>query len=61
MILWKIKPSIQKDVLLSRTILIKDNSNNPKKKIQMNLCMKQTHRHGKQIYGYQKGKGGGLN
>ena len=23
--------------------------------------MKQTHRHGKQIYGYQKGKGGGLN
>ena len=27
----------------------------------MNLCMKQTHRHGKQIYGYQKGKGGGLN
>lgn len=31
-ILRKIKPSIQKDILLSRTILIKDNSNNPKKK-----------------------------
>ena len=32
LILWKIKPSIQKDILLSRTILIKDNSNNPEKK-----------------------------
>ena len=32
--------------------------------IQMNLPtkQKQTHRHGKQTYGYQKGKGGeGLN
>ena len=29
--------------------------------IQVNLPTewKQTHRHGKQIYGYQKGKGGG--
>lgn len=31
-ILWKIKPSIQKDILLSRPILIKDNSNSPKKR-----------------------------
>ena len=33
-----------------------------KKKIQMNLFTKQTHRHRKQIYGYQRGKGrGGIN
>ena len=27
--------------------------------IQMNLFTKQTHRHRKQIYGYQRGKGEG--
>ena len=34
---------------------------NLKKMIQMNLLMKQkkTHRHRKQIYDYQRGKGGG--
>ena len=34
-----------------------------KKMIQMNLFIrqKQTHGHGKQTYGYQKGKGGGIN
>ena len=30
-----------------------------KKMIQMNLFMKQTHRHRKQTYGYQRGKVGG--
>ena len=34
---------------------------NLKNMIQMNLStkQKQTHRHGKQTYGYQRGKGGG--
>ena len=34
-----------------------------KKTVQMNLFMKQkqTHRHRKQTYGYQRGRGGGKN
>ena len=41
---------------------VESNKNN-NKKIQMNLYtkQKQTHRHGKQTYGYQRGKMGRIN